>query len=113
MQSLPEPIQAFISELAGRDHSLKPQVEPGGEKAGNWWIDLIGSNRITIEWRPKQGFGFTIGKVKGFGEGPVEIFLSPARAAHRVMQLIGSQGNGLATAKAPETLPRSEGHSLP
>lgn len=91
MESLPDPIKTFLAALAGRDSSLKPQIEPGGEKAGNWWIDLLGKKRITIEWRPEFGFGFSVGDAKGYGEGPAEIFRSPARAAHRVMQLIAPQ----------------------
>lgn len=88
MESYPDPIKTFLAALTVRDSSLKPQIEPGGEKAGNWWIDLLGKKRITIEWRPELGFGFSVGDAKGYGEGPAEIFRSPARAAHRVMQLI-------------------------
>lgn len=91
MESLPDPVKAFLAALAGRDSSLKPEIESGGEKAGNWWIDLLGKKRITIEWRPEFGFGFSVGDTKGYGEGPAEIFRSPARAAHRVMQLLAPQ----------------------
>lgn len=87
MESFPEPIKTFLGELAAKDASLHPQIEPGGEKAGNWWIDLLGKKRITIEWRPDFGFGFSFGET-GYGEGPAEIFRSPARAAHRVIQLV-------------------------
>lgn len=84
---MPEPIKAFLTALAGRDSSLAPWIEPGGEKVGNWWIDLPGRRRITIEWRPGLGFGISMGDAKGYGEGPAEIFRSPARTAHRVIQL--------------------------
>jgi hypothetical protein len=98
MELIPEAVSAFLVELAKRDSTLKPQLEPGGEKAGNWWIDLKANKRITIEWRPKLGFGLTLGEVNSYGEGPSEIFTSPARAAHRVMQLIAPVGNSSPTA---------------
>src|SRR5476651_2245763 len=93
MELLPPQIKTFLSELAKRDSSLQPQLEVGGEKLGNWWIDLAGTKHITIEWRPKMGFGFTVGETTGYGEGPAEIFTSPARAAHRVIQLLNPPRN--------------------
>jgi len=88
MELPPGQIKTFLAELAKRDGSLKPQLEAGGEKLGNWWIDFPGDKHITIEWRPKLGFGFTIGETNSYGEGPAETFTSPARAAHRVIQLV-------------------------
>ena len=97
MTSLPAPIKTFLAALAERDASLAPQLEPGGEQAGNWWIDLPGKKRVTIEWRPQLGFGFSAGHSEGYGEGPAEIFRSPERAAHRVMQLLALDSASPAT----------------
>jgi len=97
MESLPGPVKAFLASLAVREPSIQPRIEPGGQKAGNWWMDLPGRRPITIEWRPEFGFGFSIGGNKGFGEGPEEIFRSPERAAHRVIQLIAPRPSPPAT----------------
>ena len=87
MESVPAPVETFVAALAGKLPDVRPQLEPGGEKAGNWWIDLPGSRPITVEWRPDMGFGFSAEPV-GYGEGPAEIFRDPKRAAHRVAQLL-------------------------
>ena len=91
MESYPHEIKVFLATLERRGSSAPPKVEAGGKKSGNWWIDVPGKNGIAIEWRPKLGFGFSMGDAKGYGEGPTEIFRSPMRAAHRVMQLTGSR----------------------
>ena len=88
MNSLPDAVESFLATLAKKAPGLHPRVEPGGEKAGNWWIDLPGARPITIEWRPDFGFGFSVGATEGFGEGPTEIFRAPERAARRAMQLL-------------------------
>lgn len=87
MESVPEPVEAFVAELTVQLPGVRPQIEAGGEKAGNWWIDLPGPKPITVEWRPGVGFGFS-SEPGGYGEGPAEIFRDPERAAHRIAQLL-------------------------
>lgn len=87
MESFPAPVKTFVAALAEKLPGVQPQIEPGGEKAGNWWIDLPGSKPITVEWKPDLGFGFSA-QPGGYGEGPAEIFRSPERAARRVAQLL-------------------------
>jgi hypothetical protein len=91
MESIPRPLETFLAALTKRDGSLRPKIEAGGAKAGNWWIDLQSTIPITIEWRPALGFGFAVGKSEGYGEGPTEIFRSPERAAHRLAQLTSAR----------------------
>ena len=95
--SLPGTLKDFLAALAERVPGLQPTVEAGGEKAGNWWIDVPGKNGISIEWRPSLGFGLSVGEAKGYGEGPTEIFRTPGRAAQRVTQLLGPQHAHAAT----------------
>lgn len=92
MPSLPEPIARFAASLAIRSPGTKVKTEPGGAKAGNWWIDCTGKGSVTVEWRPEQGFGLWSEPEAGYGDGPNEIFASPERAAHRAAQLLTSQG---------------------
>ena len=87
MEFFPAPVKAFVAALAEQLPGVRPQLETGGEKAGNWWIDLPGPRPITVEWRPDLGFGFSA-QPSGYGEGPAEIFRDPERAAHRVAQLL-------------------------
>lgn len=87
MESIPAPVETFVAALAGKLPDVRPRLEPGGEKAGNWWIDLPGPKPITVEWRPGMGFGFSA-EIGGYGEGPNEIFRDPKRAAHRIVQLL-------------------------
>lgn len=87
MESLPAPVKAFVAVLAEKLPEVRPLLEPGGEKAGNWWIDLSGPKPITVEWRPGAGFGFSA-EAGSYGEGPAEIFRDPERAVHRIAQLL-------------------------
>lgn len=87
MESIPAPVRAFLTQLAEALPGVQPRLEPGGEKAGNWWIDVPSQKPLGIEWRPRLGFGFSA-EPGGYGEGPAEIFRTPERAAHRVAQLL-------------------------
>jgi len=100
MESIPGIVKAFLAALEERSPGLQPTIEAGGEKAGNWWIDLAGDRPITIEWRPNDGFGFSAGKSTSYGEGPSEIFRSPERAAHRITQLITKRPTSLTGLRA-------------
>ena len=86
MESPPPEVTLFLELVKDLVPALKPKLEPGGEKAGNWWIDFKGSR--SIEWRP--GFGFGIYAADGdssYGEGPAETFRTPELAARRMAQL--------------------------
>jgi len=87
MESYPKEIRQFLGEIQRLDSSLNPQVESGGKKAGNWWVDFTGPVPLTVEWRRDIGFGISHHQPDSFGEGPDEIFRTPERAAHRVVQL--------------------------
>jgi len=86
MELPPPEVTLFLELVKDLVPALKPKLEPGGEKAGNWWIDFKGSR--SIEWRP--GFGFGIYAADGdssYGEGPAETFRTPELAARRMAQL--------------------------
>ncbi len=100
MESTPDIVKVFLAALEERSPGLRPTIEAGGEKAGNWWIDLAGDRPITIEWRPNDGFGFSSGESTSYGEGPSEIFRTPERAAHRIAQLITKRPTSLTGLRA-------------
>lgn len=91
IETLPEAVSHFIAALEEKLPNVKRRIEAGGEKAGNWWIDLIGINKCTVEWRPAWGFGLFLKQRYSYGEGPTEIFQTPERAAHRVAQFLASR----------------------
>jgi len=88
IKSPPREVTDFLTKLTAQRKTLRPQLEPGGDKLGNWWIDLPGRKAITLEWRPGRGFGLWFGRSEGYGEGPMEIFRTPERAVDRVMQIL-------------------------
>ena len=83
----PREIEDFLKFLAEHKRELDPQISPGGEKLGNWWIDLLCEIPITLEWRIGKGFGLWFGASTDYGDGPTEIFRTPQRAADRVIQI--------------------------
>lgn len=86
--AMPPELLEFLSCLSTATNPVRFEVEPGGEKAGNWWIDIAGPESITVEWRPGRGFGVWFGSDTGYGEGPSELFRTAKRAADRVQQIL-------------------------
>lgn len=67
-----------------------------------WWLDIRhGGRRITVEWRPRRGYGITARKVQ-FGEGADEVCRNAEETARRVITLLRS---GESTRD-----PRAKGH---
>ena len=88
VQLPPAELARFLSRLSEKRPTLKPRLERGGDKLGNWWVDFSGRRELTVEWRPTFGFGLSYGRQTSFGEGPEEIFRTPERAADRVLQFL-------------------------
>jgi hypothetical protein len=67
------------------------EVDAPDRLNGNWWIDIrAGKRRLTLEYRPGSGFGVFHSK-SGYGEGPVEVYRTPERAARRSRQLLANR----------------------
>lgn len=82
-------IEKFKQSLKQLCPKVEISVEPGGVKAGNFWLDIgHGEEMVTIEWRPNQGFGIYAKNSEAFGDRPQEIFTDPQRAARRSAQLL-------------------------
>jgi len=70
-------------------------AEPGGVKAGNWWVEIKrGARMATVEWRPSRGFGIYGAAAESYGEGPKEIFQSVQMVGRRVVQLLSARKSG-------------------
>jgi hypothetical protein len=82
----PKEISEFV-HLLGQNPDWQVEVSPGGEKAGNWWVDIQAQakdSHLTVEWRPQKGFGIYSGENIGYGEAPTEVFRDTRLAAKRV-----------------------------
>lgn len=67
-------------------------LEAGSEASGNWWIDAtLRDTNVALEWHPTTGFRLYDPTSDGYGDGPLEIFRSPALAARRVGQFLKSR----------------------
>jgi hypothetical protein len=84
-EEYPLEVQRFLSEVRALLGDLFPSTEQ--TLGGHWWIDFHGTRHLAVEWRPGRGFGLSA-TTSAFGEGPAEIFLSPAHAAKRVAQIL-------------------------
>ncbi|MDX1951036.1 MAG: helix-turn-helix transcriptional regulator [Verrucomicrobiota bacterium] len=82
-----------LQERLGRSLSnCTIEIDAPERPEGNTWLDFrAGKKRLTIEYRPQQGFGIFHGGV-GYGEGPAEIYRTAELAARRVVQLLRSNG---------------------
>lgn len=84
-------IEQLKQLLAGKLPQSRIKVDEPEHVGGNYWVDVsIGKRRHTLEYRPGKGFGL-FHKDAGYGEGPAEIYRTPARAAQRLAQLLSTR----------------------
>lgn len=83
LESVETEIRAALPDAWSR---LRRPRNPEGE----WWLDVqLGKRIVAVQWLPAQGFGVSLVKqADGFGEGPVEIFDSPAGVPRTVVSLL-------------------------
>lgn len=81
-----EQIERILSEtLPGAHLSLDRPKQP----TGPWWLDaVLGEHSVTVEWRPKKGFGISSGPSESYGEGPDEVLEDAALAVARIILLL-------------------------
>jgi DNA-binding XRE family transcriptional regulator len=83
-----EQIERILSEtLPGARFSLDKPKQP----TGPWWLDaVLGEHSVTVEWRPRRGFGISSGSSEssGYGEGPDEVVEDAALALARIILLL-------------------------
>lgn len=61
------------------------------------FLDLeLDGHTVTVELRPKKGFGITANPNTGYGEGPEEVFDNPAAVIRRVIELVVSRARTIA-----------------
>lgn len=89
---LPKPVSALLQSVSTLLPAARHRVEPGGVKAGNWWLEFKKGNRsATVEWRPQRGFGVYDPSKDAYGSGPREIFHSSEMVARRLVQLLSAK----------------------
>lgn len=89
--SLPRPLKTFRDALQREVPTVKVNLEDGGGKPPNWWIDVQGpaGRHVTVEWRSDRGFGiFNPDRELGYGDRPDEVFRDDKKAAKRVAQFL-------------------------
>ena len=93
---IPAPIAELIQHVSRLLPAAVPAAEPGGVKAGNWWVEIkCGPRAATVEWRPQRGFGvYGAVEAETYGEGPKEIYQGAPMAARRLVQLLSERKAG-------------------
>lgn len=90
---VPGPVSKFLQHIAESLPAATHVTEGGGVALGIWWLEVKRENRsVTVEWRPRRGFGIYDPESEGYGEGPREIFRDAPMAARRVTQLLSEPG---------------------
>jgi DNA-binding Xre family transcriptional regulator len=81
-----EQLERILREaLPGAEFSLARPKQPSNP----WWLDIVlGTQAVTVEWRPKQGFGISSNSSESYGEGPDEVFEDTALAGARIIYLL-------------------------
>lgn len=86
----PTAVRQFLEALETMHPGLSVVCEQGGDKAGDWWIDVgHRSGSFTVQWVPTVGFGLHPASDKAaFGELPSESYADTAMLLRRVEQLV-------------------------
>ncbi len=82
------PIQNLQKNLRKRLPGVVAQLDPAETNSGAWWLDLkLGGHSVTVEWKPKSGFGISTGQ-DSYGEGSDEVFSDLKKAEQRIAELL-------------------------
>lgn len=88
--NLPPAVRQFVEALETMHPGLHVALEKGGDKTGDWWIDVGHRNgAFTAHWEAETGFGLHPASEEAvFGEQPPERYSDTAMVLRRVEQLI-------------------------
>ena len=81
------PIQTLMYRLRGQYPSLGISLDAPDSPIGQWFLDLPGPPRITIQWHHSQGFGLSVDG-DGYGEKPDELYTTTEAIFGRVLSLL-------------------------
>jgi len=87
----PAAVRQFLEALETMHPGLSVVTERGGDKTGDWWIDVgHRSGSFVVHWEPESGFGLhPASEEAAYGEQPSERYGDTAMLLRRVEQLIG------------------------
>jgi hypothetical protein len=84
-------LEQFRTNLLANIKNCEVDIDAPDSEAGNWWIDVhAGKKRLSLEYRPKKGFG-VFDRDSSYGEGPTEVYRTANLAARRVVQLFAAR----------------------
>lgn len=89
-KNLPSAVRQFIEAVETMHPGLHVALEKGGDKAGDWWVDIGHSKgAFTVHWTPESGFGLHPASEEAvYGEQPPERYTDTAMVLRRVEQLL-------------------------
>jgi predicted XRE-type DNA-binding protein len=89
-KDLPSSVRQFIEALETMHPDIHVAFEKGGDKSGDWWIDVGHRNgAFTAHWEPTTGFGLHPASEEAvYGEQPPERYAETAMVLRRVEQLL-------------------------
>lgn len=82
-----------VDRFAKRLQQVLPRVEVEVDRprdgGGTWWVDAsLGDHRVTIDWRPRRGFGVSSASSDSYGERSDEVYSDLERTVRRVAALL-------------------------
>ncbi|MGV3664154.1 MAG: helix-turn-helix domain-containing protein [Prosthecobacter sp.] len=93
-KSIPAAVRQLLEALETMHPGISVTCEKGGDKAGDWWIDVgHRTQSFTVHWESKTGFGLHPASEDAvFGELPSERYAETAMLLRRVEQLLNEEG---------------------
>jgi len=83
-------IEWLVEQLKTRLSDLEIKVDEPYHPTGNHWLDAKkDQKRVTVEWRPGQGFGF-FAEDADYGEGPEEVIPEKEKALEKIIDSLQS-----------------------
>jgi hypothetical protein len=92
-------IESLVRLIRKQVAGVVVSIDEPSRSSGAWFVDLTrGKQSLTVEYRPKLGFGVSSTPSEGFGEGPDEFQRDGTLLVERVAWLVRTR-----TRTEPET----------
>ncbi|HEX8455344.1 MAG TPA: hypothetical protein VF647_24915 [Longimicrobium sp.] len=82
-------VERLRNRLQERFPTAALAMDPAATPSGSWWLDVeLQGHHVTIEWRPKEGFGVSTPSGDDFDSHADEIYTSESATLKRVTELL-------------------------
>jgi len=105
-------IEALAEGITRKYPDATVSIERPADPEKPWFLDArVGDKSMTVEWRPKEGFGISWRQDPSYGEGPDQVVVSYEDAVARTLEIVAAMTEEVRGTESLRTLRRQLGLS--